>query len=83
MPSHHPLLELGQALVDFLDRPCNRRCADCAARIGHRNEAWASVNLGVVVCVDCAAVHRGLGVSTSRIKSCARQSQSHPFAHYI
>ena len=60
---------LTQQLVEFLERPCNRKCADCARRLSARNDAWASVNLGVVVCVRCAAHHRGLGVSVSRIKS--------------
>ena len=32
-------------------------------------DGWASVNLGVLVCVRCAALHRGLGVGNSRIKS--------------
>ena len=55
--------ELAAALKDFLCRPCNQRCADCAARLEARNQAWASVNLAVLVCFDCAAVHRSLGVS--------------------
>ena len=61
--------ELEAALYAFLNRPCNRKCADCAAKLKTRNEAWASLNGGVLVCKDCAAVHRGLGVSVSRIRS--------------
>jgi len=56
-------------LRDFLALPPNRRCADCAARLGSLQDGWASVNLGVLVCVRCAALHRGLGVGNSRIKS--------------
>jgi len=54
---------------EFLARPCNQRCADCAVAFEARNEAWASVHLGVLVCKQCAACHRSLGVSVSRIKS--------------
>lgn len=33
------------------------------------NDGWASLNLGVLVCVNCAAVHRSMGTNVSRIKS--------------
>ena len=60
---------LTQQLIEFLDEPSNRCCADCARKFLTRNDAWASLKLGVLVCVDCAAVHRSLGVSVTRVKS--------------
>ena len=39
------------ALKAFLREPCNRRCADCHCRVRGSQEAWASMNLGVGVCV--------------------------------
>jgi len=60
---------LSAALAAFVDKPCNRRCADCAVAFEARNEAWASVNQGVLVCKQCAACHRSLGVTVSRVKS--------------
>ncbi|KAG5445845.1 Arf-GAP with coiled-coil, ANK repeat and PH domain-containing protein 2 [Clonorchis sinensis] len=47
------------------DRAENRRCVDCAAD----EASWASINLGVTLCTQCAAAHRGLGVHVSKIRS--------------
>ncbi|KAG5443628.1 Stromal membrane-associated protein 1 [Clonorchis sinensis] len=43
----------------------NAFCADC----GDPGPLWASWNLGVFVCVRCAAVHRKIGTHISKVKS--------------
>ncbi|GIX65806.1 GTPase-activating protein [Babesia caballi] len=43
----------------------NNICADC----GCRSPRWASVNLGVLLCINCSGVHRTLGVHLSQVKS--------------
>lgn len=58
-----------EELLEFIAQPANIRCADCNCKLSAAQDAWASVNLGVLVCMRCAALHRGLGVSNSRIKS--------------
>nr|XP_033803577.1 arf-GAP with Rho-GAP domain, ANK repeat and PH domain-containing protein 2 isoform X2 [Geotrypetes seraphini]XP_033803587.1 arf-GAP with Rho-GAP domain, ANK repeat and PH domain-containing protein 2 isoform X2 [Geotrypetes seraphini]XP_033803596.1 arf-GAP with Rho-GAP domain, ANK repeat and PH domain-containing protein 2 isoform X2 [Geotrypetes seraphini]XP_033803606.1 arf-GAP with Rho-GAP domain, ANK repeat and PH domain-containing protein 2 isoform X2 [Geotrypetes seraphini]XP_033803615.1 len=43
----------------------NRRCADCQAP----NPDWASINLCVVICKNCAGQHRSLGPKMSKVRS--------------
>jgi hypothetical protein len=45
--------------------PGNEQCADCS----QPNPAWASINLGVVVCLACSGVHRQIGVHISKVRS--------------
>lgn len=51
--------------IDVLRRVCgNDKCADCGAP----EPDWASLNLGVLVCIECSGVHRNLGVHISKVK---------------
>lgn len=48
----------------------NNVCADCNVRLNtDANDNWASYNLGVFLCVNCAAIHRMLGAHLSKVKS--------------
>eukprot|EP00917_Polyrhabdina_sp_WS-2016_P014019 GHVP01030617.1.p1 GENE.GHVP01030617.1~~GHVP01030617.1.p1 ORF type:complete len:383 (+),score=49.54 GHVP01030617.1:27-1151(+) len=57
-------------LVSVVKDSQNLTCADCRAR-GPR---WASVNLGVLVCLDCCGVHRSLGTHISQMRSVSLDS---------
>ena len=45
--------------------PGNRFCADC----GCPDPDWASINLGILVCLDCSGVHRNLGTHITKVRS--------------
>ncbi|EDR24361.1 centaurin beta, putative [Entamoeba dispar SAW760] len=45
--------------------PGNNRCAEC----GKLEPEWISLNLGIVICLECCGAHRSLGVRISRVKS--------------
>ncbi|KAL4902241.1 hypothetical protein BDW74DRAFT_65953 [Aspergillus multicolor] len=60
-----------RALQDLIRSvPGNDRCADCSAM----NPGWASWNLGIFLCMRCAALHRKMGTHISKIKSLSMDS---------
>lgn len=52
-------------LDEISERPENLLCGDCRAKA----PKWASVNLGVLFCIDCSGAHRGLGTHISVVRS--------------
>lgn len=58
------------ALKKLLDLPHNKQCADCVGGGGAARASWASINIGVFICMRCAGIHRGLGVHVSKVLHC-------------
>ncbi|KZW00361.1 ArfGap-domain-containing protein [Exidia glandulosa HHB12029] len=59
-------------LLDIAAMPGNDSCADCKARAPR----WASHNLGIFICVRCAAIHRKIGTHVTKVKSLTLDSWS-------
>uniref|UniRef100_A0A3P9A621 Arf-GAP with coiled-coil, ANK repeat and PH domain-containing protein n=1 Tax=Esox lucius TaxID=8010 RepID=A0A3P9A621_ESOLU len=45
--------------------PGNELCCDCSQAA----PCWASINLGVLLCIECSGIHRSLGVHCSKVRS--------------
>ncbi|CAH1274121.1 ADAP1 [Branchiostoma lanceolatum] len=61
-----------KALLDLLNKDGNSECADC----GCGDPDWASANIGIFICIDCAGIHRMLGAHISKVKSLRLDSWS-------
>ncbi|CAG8653164.1 11959_t:CDS:2, partial [Acaulospora morrowiae] len=51
----------------------NASCADCGAR----KTEWCSINLGIVLCIECSGIHRSLGTHISKIRSLTLDTTSY------
>ncbi len=57
--------EPSDELRELLAIDGNNECFDCATK----SPIWASVNLGIFLCINCAGIHRSYGTSISRVRS--------------
>lgn len=53
------------ALTTLIAIPGNEKCCDC----GLADPRWASINLGITLCIECSGIHRSLGVHLSKVRS--------------
>lgn len=48
-------------------------CADCGSGI---KTEWVSINLGIVLCIECSGIHRSLGTHISKVRSLTLDTKS-------
>ena len=51
----------------------NAWCADCGS---DTRVEWVSINLGIIVCIECSGIHRSLGTHISKIRSLTLDTNS-------
>ncbi|XP_066478657.1 arf-GAP with coiled-coil, ANK repeat and PH domain-containing protein 2 isoform X3 [Tiliqua scincoides] len=59
------LLKGESALQQVQSIAGNELCCDC----GLADPRWASINLGITLCIECSGIHRSLGVHFSKVRS--------------
>ncbi|EAT88563.2 hypothetical protein SNOG_03358 [Parastagonospora nodorum SN15] len=59
--------EEGKLLKQVRDaEPSNKVCADCGSEI---KVDWVSINLGIIICIECSGIHRSLGTHITKVRS--------------
>jgi hypothetical protein len=48
-----------------MEESANLMCFECSSKMPQ----WASVNMGIYICLECSGIHRGLGVHLSFVRS--------------
>lgn len=51
----------------------NLYCADCGT---NARVEWTSLNLGIILCIECGGIHRSLGTHISKVRSLTLDNQS-------
>ncbi|ORY00015.1 centaurin-beta-2 [Clohesyomyces aquaticus] len=51
----------------------NRVCADCGSE---SKVDWVSINLGIVICIECSGIHRSLGTHITKVRSLTLDTNS-------
>jgi Putative GTPase activating protein for Arf len=57
------MLILSPLLLTAVVLQANPQCVDCGAV----SPDWASINLGVMMCIECSGIHRSMGVHISKV----------------
>jgi Arf-GAP/SH3 domain/ANK repeat/PH domain-containing protein len=59
--------EEGKLLKQVRDADANnKQCADCGSE---SKVDWVSINLGIVICIECSGIHRSLGTHITKVRS--------------
>lgn len=53
-------------LDNIIKYPSNNKCGDCKKK---NNPRWSSYSLGLIICIQCAGIHRSLGTHITKVKS--------------
>jgi Arf-GAP/SH3 domain/ANK repeat/PH domain-containing protein len=71
-PVHKPpppdISESSQRLLQQIREAdlANAICADCST---DQKVDWVSINLGIMICIECSGIHRSLGTHISKVRS--------------
>ena len=76
-PSGETHFDVFKALTDIDDN--NRKCLDC----GNEDPTHVSINNGIVLCAQCAQIHRGLGYQISYVREITDPWDDHLMSYML
>ncbi|KAL3206903.1 hypothetical protein MRX96_039856 [Rhipicephalus microplus] len=63
--SANPVPKPPRAHIQLTSIAGNELCCDCRSP----GPCWASINLGITLCIECSGIHRSMGVHVSKVRS--------------
>jgi stromal membrane-associated protein len=68
-----------KGLKTMLALPDNQLCVDCPIK----KPRWASINIGIFMCLPCSGIHRNLGTHISKVKSTNLDEWTTPWVKHM
>jgi hypothetical protein len=66
LPGNDRCAECGAPGALPVPRNCTRSCSLTRVSV---DTSWVSINLGIVMCIECSGIHRNLGAHITRVRS--------------
>jgi hypothetical protein len=75
--AHRPWSAHRSRLLRVCGGVCVCMCVRCVCACGVRSDPdWISINLGLLMCIQCSGVHRSMGVHISKVRSARTGTRS-------
>jgi len=70
--------DMGSGMSLLLEVPAFKLCAECDSPA-----EWASINLGITLCLECSGAHRSLGTHVTKVRSLAMDKWPEPLLDFM
>ncbi|KAG0872060.1 hypothetical protein G6F16_005446 [Rhizopus arrhizus] len=68
---------MGKRVIKLSDDISKHSADNAAVSAFEQNPDWCSLNLGVIICIECSGIHRSLGTHISKVRSLTLDKFTH------